>query len=77
MSFLALYITTIRKCLIKIIIIKCYCGYIILWYVGIWPESDSFRDDPMDNPPPRWRGICQVGESFDGSHCNRLTQIYF
>ncbi|KAK2435276.1 Subtilase family protein [Trifolium repens] len=38
---------------------------------GIWPESDSFRDDHMDNLPPRWRGICQVGESFDGSHCNR------
>ncbi|RHN61364.1 putative cucumisin [Medicago truncatula] len=38
---------------------------------GIWPESDSFRDDDMDNPPPQWRGICQVGESFDRSHCNR------
>ncbi|XP_058735117.1 subtilisin-like protease SBT3.5 isoform X2 [Vicia villosa] len=38
---------------------------------GIWPESHSFRDDHMDNPPPRWRGICQEGENFDSSHCNR------
>ncbi|CAJ2679378.1 subtilisin-like protease SBT3.7 [Trifolium pratense] len=44
---------------------------------GIWPESDSFRDDHMDNPPPRLRGICQVGESFDASHCNRLIQNLF
>ncbi|XP_061340609.1 subtilisin-like protease SBT3.9 [Gastrolobium bilobum] len=38
---------------------------------GIWPESESFREDHMDNPPPRWRGICQVGDNFDRSHCNR------
>ncbi|CAI8616888.1 unnamed protein product [Vicia faba] len=38
---------------------------------GIWPESHSFRDDHMGNPPPRWRGICQEGENFDRSNCNR------
>lgn len=31
----------------------------------------------MDNPPPQWRGICQVGESFDRSHCNRLINFLF
>lgn len=72
-----LYIRTIRKCLIKNLVIKCDCCYIILRSVGIWPESDSFRDDHMDNPPPRWRGICQDGESFDRSLCNRLIQNLF
>ncbi|XP_020239439.1 subtilisin-like protease SBT3.5 isoform X2 [Cajanus cajan] len=38
---------------------------------GIWPESESFRDEHMDNPPLHWRGICQGGENFDSSHCNR------
>ncbi|CAK8576636.1 unnamed protein product [Lathyrus sativus] len=38
---------------------------------GIWPESHSFRDDHMDNPHSRFRGICQEGENFDSSHCNR------
>ncbi|KAI9127977.1 hypothetical protein K1719_000970 [Acacia pycnantha] len=38
---------------------------------GIWPESESFRDEHMDNPPSRWRGICQAGENFNHSHCNR------
>ncbi|TKY67617.1 Subtilisin protease SBT3.5 [Spatholobus suberectus] len=38
---------------------------------GIWPESESFRDEHMDNPPLHWRGICQGGENFDRSHCNR------
>ncbi|KAG5145358.1 hypothetical protein JHK84_030901 [Glycine max] len=28
---------------------------------GIWPESESFRDEHMDNPPLHWRGICQEG----------------
>lgn len=57
--------------------IKCDCGYIILGsLLGIWPESHSFKDDHMDNPPPRWRGICQEGENFDSSHCNRLILDY-
>lgn len=40
--------------------------------VGIWPESESFRDEGMGSVPSRWNGICQEGERFNSSNCNRL-----
>lgn len=39
---------------------------------GIWPESQSFNDSHMGPIPSRWKGICQEGELFNSSNCNRL-----
>ncbi|XP_057794459.1 subtilisin-like protease SBT3 [Salvia miltiorrhiza] len=38
---------------------------------GIWPESPSFNDDGMTGIPARWKGICQAGDQFNSSHCNK------
>ncbi|KAG8377581.1 hypothetical protein BUALT_Bualt08G0048000 [Buddleja alternifolia] len=38
---------------------------------GIWPESPSFKDDGMTEIPARWKGICQAGEEFNSSLCNK------
>ncbi|XP_057842554.1 subtilisin-like protease SBT1.7 [Cryptomeria japonica] len=38
---------------------------------GIWPESRSFNDKGLGPVPPKWKGVCQSGDMFDSSHCNR------
>ncbi|CAN6703357.1 unnamed protein product [Malus baccata var. baccata] len=34
---------------------------------GIWPESNSFRDDGFGPPPKSWKGACEGGQNFN---CN-------
>ncbi|KAF7818477.1 subtilisin-like protease SBT1.2 [Senna tora] len=38
---------------------------------GVWPESPSFNDHGMPPIPKKWKGICQKGQAFNSSSCNR------
>ncbi|EPS68445.1 hypothetical protein M569_06321, partial [Genlisea aurea] len=38
---------------------------------GVWPESESFNDAGMGPVPATWKGICQTGDDFNSTHCNR------
>lgn len=46
-----------------------------LFEAGIWPESPSFSDENMPPVPARWKGICQTGEAFNASTCNKYYLI--
>ncbi|KAJ8629688.1 hypothetical protein MRB53_023011 [Persea americana] len=37
---------------------------------GVWPESESFRDEGMGPVPSKWKGICQ-NDTKGGVSCNR------
>ncbi|CAL9167500.1 unnamed protein product [Musa hybrid cultivar] len=41
------------------------------FFTRIWPQSPSFSDVGMPEVPSRWKGQCQVGESFTQSSCNK------
>ncbi|CAM0149431.1 unnamed protein product [Urochloa decumbens] len=38
---------------------------------GIWPESRSFSDHGYEVIPPRWKGVCQLGQAWGGTNCSR------
>ncbi|CAN1332606.1 Subtilisin-like protease SBT5.6 [Linum perenne] len=38
---------------------------------GVWPESESFSDEGIEAIPKSWKGICQTGQDFNSSHCNK------
>ncbi|KAF8413088.1 hypothetical protein HHK36_001064 [Tetracentron sinense] len=43
-----------------------YGGDIIIGVIdtGIWPESESFRDEDFGPPPAKWNGQCQTENNF-------------
>ncbi|KAF8410078.1 hypothetical protein HHK36_002600 [Tetracentron sinense] len=38
---------------------------------GVWPESESFKDDGMTEVPASWKGACDFGGDSNTSLCNR------
>ncbi|CAK8560612.1 unnamed protein product [Lathyrus sativus] len=39
---------------------------------GVWPESESFKDDGMTEIPSKWKGkLCQFDNSNHSSFCNK------
>ncbi|EOA20017.1 hypothetical protein CARUB_v10000289mg, partial [Capsella rubella] len=38
---------------------------------GVWPESEMFNDKGYGPIPSRWKGVCEYGELFSPSNCNK------
>lgn len=41
--------------------------------IGVWPESLSFKDDGITDIPAIWKGICEEGQDFNSSMCNKSS----
>ncbi|KAJ4720776.1 Subtilisin-like protease [Melia azedarach] len=38
---------------------------------GVWPERQSFHDKDLDPIPSHWKGVCEGGEDFPKTLCNK------
>uniref|UniRef100_A0A2P2MQD2 Subtilisin-like protease n=1 Tax=Rhizophora mucronata TaxID=61149 RepID=A0A2P2MQD2_RHIMU len=38
---------------------------------GVWPESESYRDNGMPEIPKRWKGGCEISTQFNSTNCNK------
>ena len=38
---------------------------------GVWPELKSFDDTGLGPVPRNWKGLCETGNNFNSSNCNR------
>lgn len=38
---------------------------------GVWPELKSFDDAGLGPVPSSWKGLCETGNNFNSSNCNR------
>ncbi|CAL0322494.1 unnamed protein product [Lupinus luteus] len=38
---------------------------------GIWPELKSLDDTGLGPVPSTWKGVCETGNNFNSSNCNR------
>ncbi|KAL8541271.1 hypothetical protein ACS0TY_002493 [Phlomoides rotata] len=44
---------------------------------GITPESESFKDDGLGPPPPKWKGSCSHFANFSGCNNKLIGAKYF
>ncbi|KAA8537833.1 hypothetical protein F0562_027587 [Nyssa sinensis] len=38
---------------------------------GVWPEIKSFDDTGFSPVPTTWKGVCEIGNNFNSSSCNK------
>ncbi|KAJ8755963.1 hypothetical protein K2173_024508 [Erythroxylum novogranatense] len=38
---------------------------------GIWPGHPSFSDNGLSDVPKTWKGVCETGQDFPASACNK------
>ena len=50
---------------------EIYWTFCFLGVTGVWPESESFKDDDMGPIPSKWKGICHNNDTQTPFHCNK------